>query len=249
MAELSQSIDRELIRHRIKKRMAGRRDLLLHCLVYVAIAIIVRANVTWHTLEDALIPGVLWTVPLILHGLRYYYRCGPGAVARADEIEGAIEFSAGVASLDADEELAVEERAGKRIAARRLVAAHFVTASILVALLFTLVWLNPDEFSNNVSRLNGSSLLGLVFALHFVRFFLVHGRTPAGRALKIEAEIERRWHQSSGRRGYEEIKAGALHDLGELRGRRVRLTADGELQEGDPLNAGLERPMRARKSQ
>ena len=42
MAELPQSIDRELIRYRIKKRMAGRRDLLLHFIgLHVAIAVII----------------------------------------------------------------------------------------------------------------------------------------------------------------------------------------------------------------
>ena len=249
MAESPQSIDRELIRYRIKKRMAGRRDLLLHFTAYVAIAIIVWTNVTWYSLEDVIAPGVLWTIPLILHGLRYYYRCGPGAVARADEIERAIEFSAGAASLDEDEELLIEERAGKRIAARRILAAHFVAASMLVALLFTLVWLNPDQFNNNVTRLDASTFIGLALALHFIRFFLVHGRTPAGRALKIEADIERLWHQSLEQRGDADENESAFRDLGEMRGRRIRLTAEGELESGDPLTAGLAGPTRARKSQ
>lgn len=249
MAESPQSIDRELIRYRIKKRMAGRRDLLLHFVAYVAIAIIVWTNATWYSVDDMIIPGLLWTIPLILHGLRYYYRCGPGAVARADEIERAIEFSAGAASLDEDEELLIEERAGKRIAARRIVAAHFVAASMLVALLFTLVWLNPDQFSNNVTRLDASTFIGLAFALHFIRFFVVHGRTPEGRALKIEADIERLWHQSLEQRGDKDENESAYRDLGELRGRRIRLTAEGELESGDPLTAGLAGPKRARKSQ
>ncbi len=34
------------------------------------------------------------------------------------------------------------------------------------------------------------SRLLIAVALHFSRFFFVHGRTPAGRALKIEAKIE-----------------------------------------------------------
>ena len=65
-------------------------------------------------------------MPLILHGLRYYCRCGPGAVARADEIESAqSSWRRTPTALDEDEELLIEERAGKRIAARRIVAAHF----------------------------------------------------------------------------------------------------------------------------
>ena len=189
MAESPQSIDRELIRYRIKKRMAGRRDLLLHFIIYMAIAVIIWSNNTWYRVDDLIVLGTLWSMPLILHGLRYYYRCGPGAVARADEIERAVELSAGAASIDEDEELLIEERAGKRIAARRILAAHFLTASILVALLFTLVWLNPDKFNTNVELLNLSSYFALAFALHFLRFFFVHGRTPEGRALKIEGEI------------------------------------------------------------
>lgn len=34
------------------------------------------------------------------------------------------------------------------------------------------------------------SRLLIAVALHFSRFFFVHGRTPAGRALKIDAKIE-----------------------------------------------------------
>ena len=159
--------------------MAGRRDLLLHFVAYVVIAVIFWGNVTWYNLQDLLIPGVLWTIPLLLHGLRYYYRCGPGAIARADEIESAIEEQASRTALDEAEEMLIEERAEKRIAARRILAAHFVTASVLVALLFSLVWLNPDQFNTNVSRLNASTMFGIAFALHFVRFFFVHGRTSA----------------------------------------------------------------------
>ena len=94
-----------------------------------------------------------------------------------------------------------------------------------------------------------SNSFGLAFALHAARFFLVHGRTPEGRALKIEAEIERLWHQSLEQRGDEDENDSAFRDLGELRGRRIRLTAEGELENGDPLTAGLAGPKRARKSQ
>ena len=249
MAESPQSIDRELIRYRIKKRMAGRRDLLLHFAVYVAFAVIFWMNVTWYSLQDLLIPGVLWTIPLILHGLRYYYRSGPGAVARADEIERALELSAGAVSLDEDEELLIEERAGKRIAARRILAAHFLTASILVALLCTLVWLNPDQLNTNVELLNLSSYFALAFALHFLRFFFVHGRTPAGRALKIEAEIERLWHQSREQRGDEYENVGAIHDLGEIRGHRLRVSAEGELETDAELAQATGRQGSARRAQ
>ena len=38
MQRRGESIEEELIRYRIEKRMAGRRDLLPHLLVYVAVA-------------------------------------------------------------------------------------------------------------------------------------------------------------------------------------------------------------------
>ena len=249
MAESPQSIDRELIRYRIKKRMAGRRDLLLHFVVYVAIAIIVWTNVTWYSVDNMIMPGVLWTIPLILHGLRYYYRCGPGAVARADEIERAIELTAGATSLDEDEELLIEERAGKRIAARRVLVAHLVTTVLTLGSLWllTVIWTRPLFNVPDLGII--SQFWGIALALHVIRFFLVHGRTPEGRALKIEAEIERLWHQSRKQPGGGDEDKSAFHDLGELRGRRIRLTAEGELENADPLTAGLAGPKRARKSQ
>ena len=236
MSDVAGSIERELIRHRIEKRMAGRRDLLLHLVIYLALALFYLLNTPPQPPQQNVLLGGLWTIPLVLHGLLYYYRCGSGAIARADEIESAIESAAEATALDEDEEFLIEERASKRIAARRILAAHFATSSILVALLFALIWLNPDKFNNNVDRLIASSFMALAFALHFVRFFLVHGRTPAGRALKIEAEMERLWHEFRQRgRERREFRAmeddTAAYDLGEAQGRRLRLTAEGEFDE------------------
>lgn len=71
-----QSIEEQLIRYRIEKKLAGRRDLLLHGLVYIAVAVIVLLSQPGLTnLLGMTILG-WWTIPLILHGLRYYYRCG-----------------------------------------------------------------------------------------------------------------------------------------------------------------------------
>ena len=74
------------------------------------------------------------------------------------------------------------------------------------------------------------------FGLHAVRFFFVHGRSPGGRALKIDAELERAWHRSRERsRARRELYAG--HDefggqaLAEISGSRLRLTGEGELEE------------------
>ena len=236
MADSPQSIEAGLIRFRIEKRMAGRRDLLLHLLLYVAVAVIVLLNAPWLDLVEIFSLGVTWTIPLVLHGLRYYYRCGRGAIARADEIERAIEFQAGGTMLDEDEELLIEERAGKRIAARRIVVAHLVTTSMLLALLWIVGWLTPYSWNNYnyMGRINASSVFAIAFALHALRFFFVHGRTPAGRALKIEAEVERLWHQSRERRQEADDADAAADtlDLGLLRGRRVRLNDDGEFDYG-----------------
>lgn len=240
MTASPQSIDRALIRYRIKKRMAGRRDLLLHFVIYVALAVIVWLNTTWHSWEDMLVAGALWTIPLILHGLRYYYRCGPGAIARADEIERAIADQAGGRALDEAEEMLIEERVVKRIAARRVVVAHLVTAALTLGLLWllTVIWTRPMF---NVPDLGiVSQYWGIALALHFARFVLVHGRTAEGRALKIEGEIERRWHQSREQwQASDDIDSEiAVRDLGELRGRRLRLNAEGEFENGDELAVG-----------
>ncbi len=249
MAESPQSIDRELIRYRIKKRMAGRRDLLLHLVIYFALALIYLLNTAPQLPQQYILLGGLWTIPLVLHGLRYYYRCGPGAIALADEIERAMDYEEGGTALDEEEEMHIEERVAKRAAARRVFVAHLLTAALVLGLLWlmTAIWTRPMFNVPDLSLL--SQFWGIALALHVSRFFLVHGRTPAGRALKIEAEIERLWHQSLEQRGDKDENESAFHDLGELRGRRIRLTAEGELENGDPLTAGLAGPKRARKSQ
>ena len=51
------STDEELIRHRIKKRLSGRRDLILHLLVYLLVTALVWISVPWWDLRGA---GALW---------------------------------------------------------------------------------------------------------------------------------------------------------------------------------------------
>ena len=114
--------------------MSGRRDLALHGLVYIGVAILFRLSVYWFQSPlDYLFVGGLWTVPLILHGLRYFYRCGPGAGRRADEIERAIDAQRERMALDDDEELQIEERVSKRVSARRVLAAHGVASVSILA--------------------------------------------------------------------------------------------------------------------
>ena len=236
-----QPIEEQLIRYRIEKKMAGRRDLMLHGLVYVAVALIVLLNQPGlMNSGDLPILGGLWTIPLILHGLRYYYRCGPGAARRADEIESAIDEQQERSALDDEEELLLEERVSKRVTARRVLVAHGLFSLMFLAVYLPFAFhelrLLPDDVQGYLTAV--FSGFGLIFALHATRFFFVHGRTPAGRALKIDAEIEREWHQS--RQRSRERRAGyaaasdddaiAALELGDKHGRRMRLSAEGELE-------------------
>lgn len=236
MEEPQVSIEEQLIRYRIEKTMAGRRDLLLHGVVYVGVAVILLLDQPWlqNNWSGLTLLGGYWTIPLILHGLRYYYRCGPGAARRADEIERAIDEQLERRALDEDEEVLIEERVGKRITARRLVVAHGMASALLFAMF---IWnLMPDPFFYGDSVYRVAAAFLLAFALHFSRFFFVHGRMPLGRALKIDAEVEREWHRSrerEGRAGYEaadgEGRTVAL-EVGDGRGGRLRLNDEGEFE-------------------
>ncbi len=235
MTERRQSIEAELIRYRIEKRMRGRRDLLLHFLAATGIVAYVLLNgLNARLVEDTVIWVLLWSIPLALHGLRYYYRSGRGAVKRADEIEEAIDDQG--AALDEDEALLIEERVSQRIAARRIVVAHLLASLMLVATLGAVEFFDWNGPYQTVYVGSIAQILSIVFVLHAMRFFLVHGKTVAGRALKIEAEVEREWHlarqRSQARRSaYESAESESeapLFELGEIQGRRMRLTAEGE---------------------
>lgn len=235
------SIEEQLIRYRIEKKLAGRRDLLLHLLVYIGVALIVLLNQPGlMNSQDLPMLGGLWTIPLVLQGLRYYYRCGPGAIYRADEIERAIDEQLERTALDEDEEFLIEDRIGRRIAARRIVVAHALTSGIFFALyvpFWSIQWAGTPGYLADLTQL--LSWLVLAFALHFSRFFFVHGRTPAGRALKIDGEIERAWHRTrersrERRAGYdasEDDDAAAAFELDDGRGRRMRLSDEGEFEQ------------------
>ncbi len=232
------SIEEQLIRYRIEKKMAGRRDLLLHAVVYIAVAAIVLWSQPWlMNLRDLTVLGALWTIPLALQVLRYYYRSGPGAARRADEIERAIDDQLERTALDEEEEILIEDRVGKRITARRLVVAHGLTSALLISIIAWNDWLTPFDFSDSFYR--AAEVFLIAFTLHFCRFFFVHGRTPGGRALKIDAEVEREWHRSrqrsrERRAGYEaaanDIATNSL-ELGDGRDRRLRLNDEGELEQ------------------
>lgn len=241
MEQAQLSIEEQLIRYRIEKKMAGRRDLLLHGAVYIAVAVIfLLSQPGLVNMGDLPMLGGLWTIPLLLHGLRYYYRCGPGAIHRADEIERAIDDQLERTALDEDEEVLIEDRVGKRITARRLVVAHALTSGIFFAIyvpFWSIQWAEYPGYLAHLTQL--LSWLVLAFALHFSRFFFVHGRTPGGRALKIDAEVEREWHRSrergrdrrAGFEAGESDDASAALELGDGSGRRLRLSDEGELEQ------------------
>lgn len=237
------SIDEALIRYRIEKRLAGRRDLLLHLFVFLGVALLFRLNVAWLDWQGYTLLGGVWAIPLAWHALRYYHRCGPGAFRRADEIERAIDEQMERAGADEDDELLIEERVSRRVAARRILAAHGMT-SVMLLLSYLPVAIRDGmafRFDAGEHIMELAGFMGLAFALHFLRFFFVHGRTPAGRALKIDAEIEKRWHRSwanSRARRKEHEREGMAMDLGDVRGSRLRLSDDGEVEvafDGRPL--------------
>ena len=239
------SIEEQLLRYRIEKKLAGRRDLLLHLFVYISVAILFRLSVPWFQSPlDYLYFGGLWSVPLILHGLRYYYRCGPGNSRRADEIERAIDEQQERTGLDEDEALLIEERVSKRVSARRVLAAHGLASVAILAVYLPFLLLEPVRGPWTAAHIQQTlALFGLIFALHMLRFFLVHGRTPQGRALKIEAEVERAWHRSrergrERRDAYEAADATAARELDDGRGWRMRLSDEGEFEQMDERLAG-----------
>lgn len=247
MASGRRSIDAALIRYRIEKRMAGRRDLLLHLMVYFGVAAVFRLNSFWLEQVEYFFLGGLWSIPLVLHALRYYYRSGPGAARRADAIERAIDEQLENSALDEDEELLIEERVSKRITARRILVAHALVSVMILAIyvpFWASQWAGLPGYMDHLTQL--FSWFGIAFALHATRFFFTHGRSPAGRAAKIDAEVEREWHRSRERgrarreRFGREDESTAL-ELGELQGRRLRLTDEGEFDDdfgADSVSAG-----------
>ncbi len=236
------STQEQLIRFRIEKRMAGRRDVLLHFLVYMLILAGVFVNLLWWDASARLFFAAFWAIPLFLQCLRYYYQNGQGAKKRAAEIEREIERQLSLTSLDEDEEALVEERIAKRITARRLLVAHLLT----IALALPLLWLeaqsrNPDYYAHlNLVRL--TAIWGAAGLLHWLRYYFVHGKTTSGRALKIEKEIERQWHKSRVRSQARRLALRATDDEPDdstLLEQGFRISEEGELILDQPVpNSG-----------
>ncbi|MCY4018022.1 MAG: hypothetical protein OXG39_01315 [Chloroflexi bacterium] len=190
------STQEELIRHRIERRMAGRRDILLHVLVYLLVLTLVLISLPWWGTASQALFAILWGIPLALQFLRYYHQNGPGARKRAAEIETEIERLSALSPLDEEEEFLIEDRIARKATARGFIIAHFLVMAPVLAVIwldFTLRayrWYIPDYLVNQTLAWFA------VFALHWLRYYLVHGKTNAGRALKIERELERQWHLS-----------------------------------------------------
>ena len=230
------STDEELIRHCIEKRLSGRRDLILNLLVYVLVTALVWISVPWWDLRARTLFGVLWAIPLALNALRYYYQCGPGLKKRAEAIDRELDRYAELTALDEDEELLIEDRIARKFKARRLVVAQLLVMVPLLAVL----WLDRITADGGMwyrlDLVQYTQILGGAFLLHWLRFYFVHGRGPAGRALKIEKELERQWHLSGDRRRERreifeaaDDEIAATVDLDRVREGQSLLTDDGEL--------------------
>ena len=118
--------------------MAGRRDVLLHVLVYVLVLLSVLLIQTRWDIASAAIFGVIWAIPLLLQFLRYYHQNGPGARKLAADIEAEIERLSELSALDEEEEFLIEDRLSRKATARGFVIAHFLVMATLLAI----VWLH-----------------------------------------------------------------------------------------------------------
>ena len=231
----------ELIRHRIEKRMAGRRDLFLHALVFILVMVLIRFSLPWWDVRALALFGGFWAIPLALNALRYYYQCGPGLRKRAQAIEREFERYDDFTDLEEEEEVLIEERVARRFKAGRLVMAHLLVMSSVLAILwvdYSFMVQSVRKVSYGVDLTNATQAWGLVIVAHWLRFIFVHGRGPAGRALSIEREIERQWHLArSRRRERQQIfededdheDAVATVDLERVRAGQSLVTDDGEL--------------------
>ncbi len=226
------STQEELIRYRIERRMASRRDILLHVLVYILVlALMLLLQTRWDTTSAANF-AIIWAIPLLLQFLRYYHQNGPGARKRAAEIEAEIKGLSELSALDEEEEFLIEDRIARKAAARGFVIAHFLVMAPVLAV----IWLN---LAASLYRwyevdylINLSLIWSAIFALHWLRYYFVHGKTSAGRALKIETEIERQWYQSRARSRARTLLLGATDDEPDdaaLHEQGFRISEEGEL--------------------
>lgn len=232
------STQEELIRHRIEKRLAGRRDLILHLLVYVLVTAVIWFRIPWWDMWERALFGVMWAIPLALNALRYYYQCGPGLRKRAEAIDQELERYAELTPLDDEEELLIEDRIIRKFKARRIVVAHLVVMLPALAV-WWLEWASASGgrwYTQDLIYTTG--IWGIGFLMHWLLVYFVHGRGPAGRALKIEKEIERQWHRSHDRRRERRLifesandASGDTVDLERIREGQSLVTDDGELMD------------------
>jgi len=206
------STQEELIRYRIERRLAGRRDILLHLVVYILVLVSVLLVQTWWDTASAANFAIIWAIPLVLQFLRYFHQNGPGARKRAAEIEAEIEGLSELSALDEEEEFLIEDRISRKATARGFIIAHFLVMAPILAVLWLDFYAHTYPWYYVESLINPTLAWFMIFGLHWLRYYFVHGRTNGGRALKIEKEIERQWHLSRRR----------------LRERRQMLEQDGD---------------------
>ena len=190
------STQEELIRYRIERRMAGRRDILLHVVAYVLVLILALIDQIWWDTASQATFAILWAIPLLLQFLRYYHQNGPGARKRADEIEREIERQSELSALDEEEEFLIEDRMSRKATARGFIVAHILVMAPVLAVFWLDYVVRSYRWHDADFLINSTFMWLTIFGLHWLRYYFVHGRTNDGRALKIEAEIERQWHKS-----------------------------------------------------
>ena len=190
------STQEELIRYRIARRMAGRRDVLLHVVVYVLVlALALISEFSWDIYSRVSI-AIIWAIPLFLQFLRYNHQNGPGARKRAAEIEGEIERQSELSALDEEEEYLIEDRLSRKATARSFILAHLLVMVPVLGIMWMFLAADPYRWYIPNYLINQTLAWLAIFGLHWLRYYFVHGKTNFGRSLKIENELDRQWHLS-----------------------------------------------------
>ncbi len=215
------------IRQRVVRKFRARRRLLLHALVYVAVFGAAALNLMLGVgggpsgILDLLAPAQLWGVALALHGIRYTFGHGPGATARDAEIERQLGLEGERIGENPGAESDIRRRITDKYKARRAIAMHAA-----VFLLFALPMFLFDLFGpSRADQLGFVMFWAALLGGQCWRYYHRHGRGAARHEAEIEGEITRQLRLSQARRR----RLSDEDDISGVKGRKVRLTNEGEL--------------------